>query len=202
MDEGGLLWTERIEWAAKHSRRKALAMPWDASRREFPLANEGERLQFARECKSYLKGIADAERRKLAEVLIAALDAPPADVGRQMLTWDEIRATRAGTTYGGHSHTHPILSQMTAEAAAHEIRACSERLEAELGQKARTFAYPNGRACDFNADIQARLREQGVQLAFSTIQGINVEGTDPLALRRQHPWDSDVESLAMVIARA
>ena len=44
-----------------------------------------------------------------------------------MLTWDEVRATLDLTRYGGHSHTHPILSRLDRADAEREIRTCRDR---------------------------------------------------------------------------
>jgi peptidoglycan/xylan/chitin deacetylase (PgdA/CDA1 family) len=203
MDRSGLLWTEQVEWAALHTRREAARLPGSEAPAQ-PLSTPEQRLAFARAAKAHLKSIPDQERRHLADALLAYLDAPDAEAlhGRQMLSWDEVRATSGNTCFGGHSHTHPILSQMDRDAAEAEIRTCRERILAETGRVPRTFAYPNGRACDFNDTTRELLRRHGFELAFSTVEGINDGGTDALALRRQHPWDCGVGELAALMARA
>jgi peptidoglycan/xylan/chitin deacetylase (PgdA/CDA1 family) len=203
MDRAGLLWTEALEWAVMHTPRTSFAMPWSADP-PAPLQSPVQRAALARACKSHLKSIPDAERRGWTREILDALGAPDAEatLGRQMLSWNEVRATAGLTCYGGHSHTHPILSQVRDDVLEDEIGLCRDRIHAETGRAPTMFAYPNGRASDYDERARDALRRHGFALAFSTIPGINVADTDPLALRRQHPWDSGVPELAALVARA
>ena len=112
-----------------------------------------------------------------------ALGAPPTRE-RQMLNWDEVRRTMDLTRYGGHTHTHPILSRLDRDAAEREIRTCRDRIADETGRAPTLFAYPNGRAADFTTETQDLLRQSGFQVAFSTIEGIAGPDTDWMAVKR------------------
>lgn len=203
VDRGGLLWTEALHWAATRGTRERVRLPWDPSR-EADLATPAGRARFLDEAKALLKGAADADRRRWAAELVDALGAPPpeAALGRQMLSWDEVRAASEGTTWGGHSHTHPILSRLGDEELEAEVRTCRDRIEAETGVAPRCFAYPNGRAEDFDERARDALRRHGFALAFSTRQGIIGPGDDPLALRRQHSGGETAADAAAIVARA
>lgn len=203
MDRGGLLWTERVHWAVAHTRKDSLRPPW-APGRAIPLGDGASRAAAARECNRHLKGIRDAERLRWLEPLIAQLEVAEADttLGRQMLSWDEVRATREGTHYGGHSHTHPILSQLEPAALEEEIRTCRDRIAAETGVAPRTFAYPNGRPQDFNEATRALLARYGFDIVFSTVEGIIGPDSDPMALTRQHSGGTTVGDFAALVARA
>jgi peptidoglycan/xylan/chitin deacetylase (PgdA/CDA1 family) len=203
MDRGGMLWGDVLHWAVSSSPRDDVRLPWlpDTA---LSLASKEARNACIRESKAHLKGIPDAQRRALLAEFVARLEAPDPDsaLDRQMLSWDEVRATREGTTYGGHSHTHPILSQLEAPEMEFEIRTCSERIRAELGEAPRCFAYPNGRAVDFNATTRELLRRHGFTIAFSTIEGINGPDADVLALRRQAGGGTTLGDFATLVARA
>jgi peptidoglycan/xylan/chitin deacetylase (PgdA/CDA1 family) len=113
---------------------------------------------------------------------VAALGADTTTgIGRQMLTWDEVRSTAGLTRFGGHTHTHPILPRAEPAHRAQEIRACRERIAAELGTPPTTFAYPNG---GHDADTKEEVRRQGFDTAFSTVYGVNGRETDWLAVKR------------------
>jgi peptidoglycan/xylan/chitin deacetylase (PgdA/CDA1 family) len=61
------------------------------------------------------------------------------------MTWDELRTlVEAGWEIGGHSVTHPYLTQLDDEKLDWELAAARERLEQELGVPCRTMAYPTG----------------------------------------------------------
>jgi peptidoglycan/xylan/chitin deacetylase (PgdA/CDA1 family) len=118
----------------------------------------------------------------MAALARALGDPPPKE--RQMLSWDEVRRTLALTSYGGHTHTHPILSRIDAGAADREIRTCKERIAAETGRAPTLFAYPNGRKSDYTDETKQILRSHGFRLAFSTSEGIAGPDSDWLAIKR------------------
>jgi peptidoglycan/xylan/chitin deacetylase (PgdA/CDA1 family) len=117
-----------------------------------------------------------------------------------MLTWDEVRATADVTTYGGHTHTHPIMSRLTPEECDREIRECRDRLVAETGRAPRYFAYPNGGRDDFDAATAEALRRHGFSVAFSTIEGVAGADTDWMAVRRIPGVNAPAADLAWYLA--
>ncbi len=105
------------------------------------------------------------------------------------LTWDEVRTMFKSNliTFGAHTQNHPILTRILIEEAAHEIIGSQARIEAEIGSKIDTFAYPNGQASDFNSRLMNILQKNGFTSAFTLIAGPakakEVHQT-PLAIRR------------------
>src|SRR6185295_12986943 len=105
IDGGGLLWTEEVQWAVSRGRAERVKLPWGGE--PVILTDTAARAGLGVGVRAHLKKVPDADRREELRALFAALDAPPMNE-RQMLTWDEVRCTMDFTTYGGHSHTHPI----------------------------------------------------------------------------------------------
>lgn len=169
VDSGGMIWTDEVQWAALHTRRTRVRLPWSATAVDLPGLKEREALGAL--ARSHLKTLPDAERRQSMDELIAELGTPPA-LERQMLNWEEVRRTMGLTTFGGHTHTHPILSRLDTAQMALEIRTCKERIEAETGRAPTCFAYPNGRATDYTPETKDILRRNGFSLAFATCEGI------------------------------
>jgi peptidoglycan/xylan/chitin deacetylase (PgdA/CDA1 family) len=199
VDEPRMMWTDRLQWAVLTTPRTEVAVPWLDGRAPRALVNQETRRRFSLAVRAYLKTIPDAERVARVEELVEMLGgSPPRE--RQMTTWDEVRRTMDLTTYGGHTHTHCILSRLDREGAAREIRACRDRIAAETGRTPTFFAYPNGTAADFTPETQAILREHGFQVAFSSIDGIAGAATDWMAVRRIPSLDGDVPSFAWMAA--
>jgi len=196
-----LIWTDAVTWAFLRSAKKTVCVPW-ATRTSLPLGDGTERERAARIAKDYLKDLPDAERQHLQALLFGELGVDPEDgsAGRQMLTWDEARATLEFTRYGGHTHTHPILSQISAEAADEEIRLCRDRIQAEIGIAPRFFAYPNGRAQDFTEQTKVSLARNGFELGFATIEGVNDARSDRYAIRRQPTGARTLADFAWLVA--
>lgn len=87
------------------------------------------------------------------------------------LSWDLVRQLAGDADFGGHTCSHPILSRMPIDEAAHEIRGCFEKLAIELGRPPLAFAYPNGSARDFRPEDEAAVISAGFRLGFSVGNG-------------------------------
>jgi peptidoglycan/xylan/chitin deacetylase (PgdA/CDA1 family) len=62
--------------------------------------------------------------------------------------WHEMREmVEAGMSFGGHSHTHPMLSKLIRKEQLNEIEKSNKILSKGLGIKIKMFSYPYG---DFN----------------------------------------------------
>jgi peptidoglycan/xylan/chitin deacetylase (PgdA/CDA1 family) len=182
MDEGGMLWADRLYLAVTRTERRTLRTPWGD---EVALTGAGDRRAFLKAVKARLKELPDARKQEEQAALLHALGPyGEAEIPREMLSWDEVRSCSGLTRFGGHTHSHPILSRLTPEVRADEIRTCRDRIAAELRVVPTLFAYPNGRAVDFDAATQGDLRAHGFDTAFTTIEGVNGPATDWMAVRR------------------
>lgn len=84
------------------------------------------------------------------------------------MTWDMVRALRAaGMDVGAHTVSHPVLATVDAAGQRHEIAASIRRIEEELGERPRLFAYPSGHRESFDTTTRDCVRELGVETAFS-----------------------------------
>jgi peptidoglycan/xylan/chitin deacetylase (PgdA/CDA1 family) len=191
VDEPGVLWTDRIQWASFASRRTTLNLPWYEDCRTIHLTDRATRQAFAVAVRQYLKTIPDEERVARVDELLDILgDAPPR--ARQMMSWEEVRRTMDLTTYGGHTHTHCILSRLDRAGATREIATCRDRIAAETGSRPLSFAYPNGSPADYTAETKDVLREEGFEVAFCSTEGIADSESDWMAVKRLPGIDDDV----------
>jgi len=201
MGSDELLWTDLVTWAVRASHAKVVVLPW-ISGDGFVLSEPTGRNELVIAAKRFLKVMPDVVRKERLDELLAALQmtGKKHDTGRQMMTWDEVRAATDITWFGGHSHTHPILSQLDDKHLEDEIRNCRDAITRALGKPPRYFAYPNGREQDFDQRSRDLLRRYGFEKAFATIEGINRVDVDLYAIRRQAPYVDDVADLAWRIA--
>jgi len=195
LDDGGMLWTDTVQWAALSTRRARVRLPWTDE--SIALPDRAARAGLGERARAHLKRLPDDQRRAAMAALLDELGAPPAR-GREMLTWDEVRRTRDLTRFGGHTHTHPILSRLERAAAEREIRTCRDRIAAETGVAPTAFAYPNGRPEDYTAETQEILRALGFTAAYATSEGVAGPDTDWMAVRRLPAVSGDVADLAWI----
>jgi peptidoglycan/xylan/chitin deacetylase (PgdA/CDA1 family) len=101
------------------------------------------------------------------------------------LTWDELGVLAAqGVTIGAHGWTHRSLGRLGPAEVRDEACRSRDRLQARLGCRVTSFAYPYGTRADFNRTTAEILAELGYTTAFTSQHGAIARGADPLGLPR------------------
>jgi peptidoglycan/xylan/chitin deacetylase (PgdA/CDA1 family) len=180
-------WWDEIAWMVASSKRNRLdpAEWWDG---ELPL--QGGRVAHTL---SYLirlrRGMSPQRGGELLDHLAAATGSgrrPPESARREFITWEQAREMLAGEmAFGGHTDTHPVLTTLSQQEQRAEIERGLDRIEAELGARPTTFAYPVGLQGTFDSSTKAAAAAAGVRLAFSNYGGYTRRRNwDPLEIRR------------------
>lgn len=94
---------------------------------------------------------------------------------------DVAALARAGHVVGGHSHTHPDLTRLTAAAVEREVLTSKRLLEDATAGPVDTFCYPYGA---HSPTVRAIVGRAGFALAFTVELGGIGPRRDPLALPR------------------
>lgn len=136
-----------------------------------------------------LKHLPSKERDEQTSILASMAKRELTD--KLMMSSQQIKMlSESGMDIGGHTMTHPILSNLTPEEALTEIKVGKETLEQIVGRRIRLFAYPNGKpGQDYNQDHVSMVRELGFDAAVSTAWGVSNWKSDIYQLRRFTPWD-------------
>ncbi|KAE9635038.1 polysaccharide deacetylase family protein [Aeromonas veronii] len=105
------------------------------------------------------------------------------DTKVSLMSGEQVKALAASghVEIGGHTLTHPRLSQLTAEQQAHEIQENKRQLEALLGHPLLSFAYPYG---DMNESAKEQAIAAGYRFAVATNSGPKAMHQDPFQIRR------------------
>ena len=158
LDRPRAAWWDEIAWMVRHAAT--------------PMADPHPRI--ARLVARYKQLPGPLAERLLDEVAdqTGAGRCPPEVGAREWMTWDMARDMRRGGMWiGGHTVDHPILARLPVAAQEHQVGACASRLEAELGEPMRLFAYPVGARDAFTPETARILRRHGVRQAFSFYGG-------------------------------
>jgi peptidoglycan/xylan/chitin deacetylase (PgdA/CDA1 family) len=87
-----------------------------------------------------------------------------------LMSWEQIRELKkAGAAVGSHSVSHNRLGPLSAEARLDEIEQSARRIEAELGEAPKLFAYPYGEA---DLALMDMVRASGIEAAFGQHSGV------------------------------
>jgi peptidoglycan/xylan/chitin deacetylase (PgdA/CDA1 family) len=134
----------------------------------------------------HLKIVKDEDRKNIISLIERQLHV---DVDRsalhkhfRLMSWEQRNKMKKSglVDFGSHSSTHPILSRLSNSELYYEIQNSFSR----IGDNPVLFAYPNGRAIDFDERCQTFLSKKNIACAVSTISGLNDRKVNPYALRR------------------
>jgi peptidoglycan/xylan/chitin deacetylase (PgdA/CDA1 family) len=189
IDHPHVAWWDEIAWMVRKASAQTLApadwlpepLPLDAAAADATIAALTARYKMLESDRSepFLEHLATA----------AGSGRCDASVAKDMwMSWEMAREMRrGGMTIGGHTATHPVLARIPEQRQEAEIASCALRIEQEIGEPMRWFAYPVGSRDSFTAQTQEILGRRGVELAFSFYGGFaRFARWQALDVRRTH----------------
>jgi peptidoglycan/xylan/chitin deacetylase (PgdA/CDA1 family) len=176
--EGRLwLWPDQLTWILSHAPESAT--PFVAGKISVwpPSGPDNQRIVFQR-LVSHLLNIPDQEKHFFLQSLARHWQVcvpEQAPDWALAASWEQLAEMQSeGLEVGGHTVTHPSLSQVSFEQAREEIMGTRDSLAAHLGNARRSFCYPNGTLSDFVGSQVQLIREAGFTgavVAFADRQG-------------------------------
>lgn len=150
-----------------------------------PLATRGDKERAIVSLHQELKRRDNRICESVIETVVDTL-AQKSNPERIIMSWDEAREMLESglVTIGSHTITHPILTRVERNIARDEIIRSKAMLEERLGTVVDLFAYPNGRAEDFDDEIIGMIMDAGYRAACTTIHGSTVKGENLFRLLR------------------
>lgn len=180
-------WWDQVHYAFLNTPLEEIPLGIGGLSARHSLRSENSRRAASDSTVETLKRVPDHERlgfmSRLQETFqVETLHASDTDA----MTWAEAREMQSdGISFGAHSVTHPILSNLeTVDQVRQEIAGSRDRIAQELGQAPAHFAYPNGQSVDIDERVTKAVAEFGFATAVTTHRGMNVRGTDPYMLKR------------------
>jgi peptidoglycan/xylan/chitin deacetylase (PgdA/CDA1 family) len=118
--------------------------------------------------------------------LPATLYVSPLRVGTEgFLGWEELKQVQdAGVTVESHGLDHRSLGGLGREELWRQVDESKRMLEDRLSHAVTSIAYPYGTYRDFNAAVKESVRRSGYKNACSSVNGLNLPGSDRFELRR------------------
>lgn len=181
------LWPCRLNIAVEATKLTSLSLHGAG----YPLHDRSTREETLRALKERVKVSAGDDPAGAVDEIERALDVAvdpsvPRSSPYAMLDQADIEtAVQSGLIeFGGHTVSHPIMSRLSDAQLDLEITDSLEAVKQLTAKSCRTFAYPNGRAEDYDERAVRLLNERGIEAAVTTAEGINRRHADPLRLRR------------------
>ena len=127
---------------------------------------------------------------ELRKIILALDDDPdhPIEVGSpfRILRHEAIKEMAASglIEFGGHTCSHTILSLLSSKERYDEIVRSITATRELTGRPCELFAYPNGRAQDYDVEVIEILESCSIRAAVTAIEGLNNGITPVMELRR------------------
>lgn len=187
IDENGMSWIDRIEYAMEFVSAGVLTFPW--SERAVSFATAAEKIAILGDIRTHVKSTPDLDVDAFVSGIFRQLDLEEIRSSRdqldQKMTWDQVRDWCAdGFLVGGHSHTHAILSFLSTSQLEREIDISLTMMSDKAGIVTPHYSYPEGLAHCYSEGVIQMLKGRGIMCCPTAIDGINHPGADPFHLRR------------------
>ena len=189
IDRNAMSWIDRVEYAVELTKEKSIHADW--CNFSFPLITEGNRIQFLTAIRRHVKATHTCNPSEFADRLCLELGfpeiSPSNDPLDKKLSWEQIRSlsqTSEYLSFGGHSHTHPILSFLSPNELDYELDTSLNLMREKGGIRSTHYSYPEGLEHCYSRAVIEGLRKRGVRCCPTAIAGINNQLTDPFHLSR------------------
>lgn len=168
-----LLWWDRLSLIIKAMRGTEIV--WDdfssdllTSELKSILNNEKALRRSLTPLTNYLKSVGVHKREAIIQYLGKTILNSESLLSHQrvFLSWQEIKEMSGnGITFGSHSHTHAILTEMDDEYMNRELSLSKELIRENVGSDPEGFSYPDG--C-FDDRVKASVIKTGYHYAVQT----------------------------------
>ena len=194
--DGGRMWNDTVIESVRLASTPQLDLS-SINMNRHDIATGAQRRQAISMLLNALKYLPQPERDTRVEQ-IAAIAGAPLPNGLMMRSEQVKTLHRNGMEIGGHTISHPILTQISAATAETEIRGGKARLESLIEAPVSLFAYPNGKpGTDYGPEHGAMVEAAGFEAAVSTVWGASDSKSDRFQLPRFTPWDQKAGRFTM-----
>jgi peptidoglycan/xylan/chitin deacetylase (PgdA/CDA1 family) len=210
LDNTTWLWWDKLQYAFLRTSRRSCSFESGGIKVELGLGSRDERILAADQLAEKLKRVPDeTKHRIISEVAtVLGVEIPtrcPSEY--RPMTWDDVRACESqGISFGPHTVTHPILSQVTDDVARYEIAESWARVQQETTAAVPVFCYPNGDPASFGHREIRIAQEAGLMAAVTSRQGhvfaenVTARTSEGFYRIPRFPYSEFIESLAQVVS--
>jgi peptidoglycan/xylan/chitin deacetylase (PgdA/CDA1 family) len=167
VDRGSWMWWDKIIWAISETTRPSVELQVDRDCYRYGLGDAAARGRAAKDLIERLKRVPDVAMQAAIDDLLLRTDVElPRALPRRFLpmTWGDVsRCASRGVTFGPHTVTHPILSQVDDGRARAELEDSWQRLRSATSAAIPVFCYPNGDYASFTDRERHTLRSMGMR---------------------------------------
>jgi len=185
-------WLDEVDFALLNTKENKLKFPSLLGEKTLNILSTQDKQKANILIGEKLKRVENESKFKLIDELFDRLKVKRniySENDRVMMNWEEAKEMSDNKiSFGAHTVSHPILTQLPLDEAKKEISTSKQVIEKELNTPVNHFAFPNGSSLDFNEE----LRKYCVKLGFKSVStgeyGINKKNSNPYYIKRIVPY--------------
>lgn len=190
IDTGQMSWIDRIEYAVQHTKKRQIKI--FQTNRNYSLNDDDEKIKLLIAVRQFVKNTQGCNPINFSNQVCMdlgfsennLLSDDPLD---KKLIWDQVKLINKNDrliSFGGHSHTHSILSYLSYEDLCFELDTSLSLLKYKGGVNPIHYSYPEGLAHCYSKTVMDELKIRGVRCCPTAISGVNSAKTNPFELFR------------------
>lgn len=151
------LWHDRLHFAIEQAQVTGLELPLKGKTVKLLTATREEKFTTWQQLSDYCVNVPDEEKWRTINKIEDLLQVRPpktVPVDFAAVSWGQLKEmVQNGIEIGGHTITHPVLSQVNPAELQKELVQPKKIIEERIGQVALSFCYPNGRDADITPKV-------------------------------------------------
>lgn len=186
--ENSLSWVDKIEAIVDASCSQSISL--DCFCKDFKISDYRSKINFMNLVRHYVKNTesvdADEFANRLSKVIELYKEPTIVPVLDNKLTWSQLNQMKNNSlvTIGGHSHSHRIMANLTLSELNFEVSHSLELINSNLKIQTHHYSYPEGMSNSFNHQVIKVLKNNGIKICPTAMQGYNSEKSDLFNLKR------------------
>lgn len=173
-------WYDIQSWCIAQTKKQDVTIQG----KKFLLETDKQKIAILVQIKKLMHNNPKQRKEIIQEIINQTACNPKACNDRDILfmSWKECREMQENNiTFGSHSVTHHIMTELNENEIKKEITASKKEIEKHVKKPCIAFSYPFG---NNNLSIRKIVAEEGYNYAFTTTYGTNTEKTNPFQLKR------------------
>jgi len=190
IENGTMSWTDKAEYTLEEVGDNVvnLILPWSGEK--ITIARAEDKIDLLKKMRSYIFADESRNPQDIIDWLYAELGfeivKTTYDPLDKKLSWEQVREINNHPLFviGGHTHTHPIMSGLSAKDLDFEIDTSLRLLKEKSGVDNCHYAYPQGQTNHYSKTVIEALKKRGITCCPTAIDGINTTQTGLFDLYR------------------
>ncbi len=189
IEKNSISWIDKLEHCLEYKKRGEVILPWQ--KRKFIFNNNKTKINLLKNIRLNIKNNFKFDINNFVDSFFFQLkEKVPISLHSQIdkkINWSQVKNLYNNElfTIGGHSHNHVSLGSLSESNVDYQLKKSFSLFKNRINLRLRHYSYPEGRKIDFNYKIIQKLKNRGIIVCPTAIDGINTPNTNLFKLKRK-----------------